>query len=86
MGKFVQGQRDAWNTFTQLANDTRVIFLSEPPAIEAGFRSYSEADSPSHERWTDAYLAAFAVGISAQLVTFDKGFSRFVGLDLHLLA
>ena len=35
----------------------------------------------------DAYLAAFAIGLSLRFVTFDKGFDRYKksGLDLLLL-
>jgi toxin-antitoxin system PIN domain toxin len=86
MGENVQSQAKAWRAYEVLLRDSRVVFLSEPAALESAFRSLSESDSPSHERWTDAYLAAFAARIPAQLVTFDKGFSRFAGLDLHLLA
>ena len=36
--------------------------------------------------WTDAYLAAFAKCAELRLVTFDKGFTRFPGLDALILA
>ena len=39
----------------------------------------------SHEHWTDAYLAAFAMASQAQLVTFDRGLRRFGGVDLLVL-
>ena len=86
MGENVQSQVEAWQAYDVFRKDSRVIFLEEPAALEAAFRGFAESASPSHERWTDAYLAAFAARIPAQLVTFDKGFSRFAGLDLHLLA
>ena len=85
MGAFAQSQQEAWNNYDKLANDPRVIFLTEPPSLEASFRAFARADSPSHGLCTDAYLAAFAVGGQAQLVTFDQGFRRFVGLDLLVL-
>lgn len=85
MGAFVQSQQAAWSSYEQLANDARVIFLPEPAALDASFRSLSQATSPSQEQWTDAFLAAFAIQSSAQFVTFDRGFKRFAGLDLHLL-
>jgi predicted nucleic acid-binding protein len=34
----------------------------------------------------DAYLAAFAVAGTYQLVTTDKAFKQFKGLDLNLLS
>ena len=85
MGSFVQSQQDAWRNFDRLANDPRVVFLPEPPGLEEAFRRYSRASSPSRTVCTDAYLTAFALQHQAQLVTFDKGFGRFTGLDLKRL-
>jgi len=39
MGSFVQSQQDAWTNYDKLASDPRVVFLSEPPALETAFRS-----------------------------------------------
>ena len=85
MGSFVQSQQSAWKTFDKLANDPRVVFLAEPVALEAAFRNFTQANSPSHALWTDAFLAALAIGSHAQLVTFDQEFRRFAGLDLQVL-
>ena len=38
-----------------------------------------------HQTLTDAYLAAFAIVASRRLVTLDRGFRQFRGLDLDLL-
>jgi uncharacterized protein len=86
MGKFVQSQQQAWQVYDRLASDPRVMYLTEPAAIEAEFRSLTQLSSPSHSRWTDAYLAALAKQCATQVVTFDRGFSGFTGLDLVLLA
>ena len=86
MGQFVQSQQDAWANYDKLANDPRVVFLAEPATLESAFRNFTRVTSPSHSRWTDAYLAAFALESRAQLVTFDQGFARFTGLDLQVLA
>ena len=86
MGQFVQNQCDAWVNYDKLANDPRVVFLTEPAALESGFRSFTRAGSPSHALWTDAYLAAFALESRTQLVTFDHGFDRFPGLELLVLS
>ena len=77
MGKFVLSQRAAWENYDKLLADPRVVYLSEPPAVEPQFRAFTESESPSHERWTDAYLAAFASVTGSELVTFDQGFKRF---------
>lgn len=86
MEAFVQGQQDAWRHYSSLTNDPRVVFLDEPAGVETAFRDFTQATSPSHTVWTDAYLAALALTIPAQLVTFDQGFKRFAGLDLLWLS
>src|SRR5207245_6111816 len=86
MGLFVQNQRDAWKNYDKLANDPRVVFLDEPPALQPTFRDFTQSNSPAHVTCPDAYLAAFAAGCPAQLVTLDQGFRRFAGLDMLLIA
>ena len=85
MGKFVQGQRAAWQSYDAFLNDPRVSFLHESSAVDALFRSFSSSESPSHAQWTDAYLAAFAAVENLQLVTFEKTFPISAGLDLFVL-
>lgn len=86
MGAFVQSQQDAWLNSDKFNGDPRVIFLDEPPGVEAAFRNFTQATSPLHGLWTDAYLAAFAIQTQSQLVTFDQGFNRFAGLDLRVVS
>ena len=85
MGKFVKSQREAWSVYDSLAQDPRVLFLLEPSSLQTGFREFSNSTSPSHANWTDAYLAAFAKTAQSQVVTFDRGFSRFPGLGVTIL-
>lgn len=35
--------------------------------------------------WTDAWLAALALSLDCEMVTFDRGFQSFAGLQLKLL-
>ena len=86
MGPFVQSQQQAWAAYDSLNSDPRATFLPEPSILESEFRNLSQSSSPAHQQWTDAYLAAFAKLNSAVLVTFDRGFGSFVGLDLVILA
>lgn len=86
MGKFVQSQQQAWNAYDALISDPRVMFHFEPLGVDAEFRNFAQSASPSHQRWSDAYLAAFAKLNDAQLTTFDRGFTTFTGLDVLLLA
>jgi toxin-antitoxin system PIN domain toxin len=85
MGQFVQNQMQAWKNFDLLAGDGRVVFLNEPPTLEAELRNLTQSDSPSHAVWTDAYLAAFAIASQCQLVTCDQGLDRFKMLSLLVL-
>ena len=85
MGRFVLSQHDAWKTYDQLAQDPRTFFLDDPPGLDATFRTLTNFSSPSHELWTDAFLASVSINTHIRLVTFDQGYRRFVGLDLHLL-
>jgi toxin-antitoxin system PIN domain toxin len=82
MGTFVQSQRQAWENFDKLTADPRVCFADEPAGLMEKFREFTRSDTPAHALWTDAYLAAFACGRGAQMVTFDQGFKRFAGLAL----
>jgi len=86
MGRFVQSQESAWKAFDRLMNDPRGSYLEEPPSLEVEFRLLTQCASPAHVLWTDAYLAAFASKSQSQLVTFDRGFRRFTGLDLLVLS
>ena len=85
MGEFVQSQLDAWRIYDTLLNDPRVSFVEEPGDLETVFRGYTQAESPSHRKWTDAYLASFAITTSRRLVTFDKDFRRFDDLEPVIL-
>jgi predicted nucleic acid-binding protein len=40
---------------------------------------------PSPNIWTDAWLAALAICLSCEMVTFDRGFQAFDGVALRLL-
>ena len=82
MGEFVQTQIGAWRIYDSLLRDPRVLFAEEPRDLDTFFRGHTQAASPSHRTWTDAYLASLAIKTSNRLVTFDKGFRRFEGLEL----
>jgi uncharacterized protein len=85
MGKFVLTQEQAWRAFDEFMADPRCLFLDEPQSVESYFRSLTQASTSSLERWTDSYLARFALANGLQLVTFDRGFRRFDTLDLLVL-
>ena len=86
MGAATQTQRAAWKTYDLLAHDPRVCFVPEAVGTEACFRAHTTQAVSAHERWTDAYLAALALTAGLKMVTFDKGFQRYAGLNLELLS
>lgn len=76
---------ECWNVYDALLSDDRVGFLTEPALVESKWRTFTQNDSFSPKIWNDAYLAAFAICSGLELVTFDKGFRRYEGLDFRLL-
>lgn len=76
---------DAWNLYDALHADPLVVFAGEPTGIEPLWRGYTQHHSFSPSVWNDAYLAAFARTAGHELVTFDRGFSRFDGLRHTIL-
>lgn len=62
-----------------------VGMATEPLDLDTVLDRIAETTPLSGAHWTDAYLAAFAIAGNYRLVTFDRGFRRFVGLDLLLL-
>jgi uncharacterized protein len=67
--------------------DFAVSREDEPPATWSLWLQLAQGPLPSPNVWMDAYLAAFAISLGAELVTFDQGFKSFEkhGLRLHLL-
>lgn len=76
----------AWKLLEDLLRDERVDFVKEPSDLDRVLPALLAHPLPAHKLVADAYLAAFAIASSRRMVTFDKGFRQFSGLDLHLLA
>jgi toxin-antitoxin system PIN domain toxin len=77
--------RRAWRVWDTLLSDERFAFQDEPPHLEKGLREFTRGFTFSPKLWQDAYLAAFAHAAGLRLVTFDRGFRKFKGLDCHIL-
>jgi toxin-antitoxin system PIN domain toxin len=77
--------REAWDVLESLMADDRIIFAREPAGLDKSWRAFALRETHSPKLWMDAYLAAFALRSGCQLVTTDKAFSQFQGLDLHLV-
>ena len=76
---------EAWQALGQLESDPRVAWAEEPKTITAKWQEFAVRRSPSPKLWMDAYLAAFAVTGGYQLVTADRAFLQFQGLNPLIL-
>ena len=67
--------------------DPAVSREDEQPATRSLWLHFAQGQQSSPKVWMDAYLAAFAVSLGIELVTFDEGLKNFQrpGLRLHLL-
>lgn len=66
--------------------DNRIFFRNEEPAgLERRWQELALRETASPKLWMDAYLAAFALAGGYRLVTTDRAFRQFTGLDLILL-
>ena len=54
----------AWQTYDIMLQDPRISFFEEPFNLESHWRALTEDYRTSPKIWTDAYLAAFAVGLT----------------------
>ena len=62
----------AWSVHDRLFEDDRVVFVSEPAGVEAGFRQHTSGVAASPKTWTDAWLLAFAHAAEGKVITFDR--------------
>jgi toxin-antitoxin system PIN domain toxin len=66
------GILEAWRVYDRFYEDSRVIFLSEPPSVDETFRIKAEGHAASPKLWADAWLLAVAESADGVLVTFDR--------------
>lgn len=77
---------EAWAAYEALAGDDRVgLRADEPPGLVERWRTWAVRPTSSSKLWMDAYLAAFADAGGYRMVTTDRGFGQFQGLDTLLL-
>ena len=77
--------RAAWEISEQFLDDERIAFAPEPDGVEAMWKAWAARDTASPKLWMDAWLAAFAMQSGFQLITIDKGFAQFEGLNAEIL-
>ena len=76
---------DAWNVYEALVADDRIVFRDEPPGLASVWRKLAARRGSSPKLWMDAYLAAFAIASGAQILTIDRAFAQFSGLEVRLI-
>jgi toxin-antitoxin system PIN domain toxin len=78
--------REAWSVLESFMADDRIAFANEPAGVEDSWKALAALrDTNSPKLWMDAWLAAFARCSGFQMITTDKAFSQFAGLDLHVV-
>ena len=87
MGEAALQPEEAWSHYRTLLGTADIVWLAEPEGMEALWEKCSQRAGATGGWWTDAYLAAFALGHDVRLVTFDRDFRRYEqdGLKLQLL-
>jgi len=73
-----------WEAWDVLLSDDRFARVEEPPRLEAQWRVLTQDFPAGRCAETDTYLAAFARAGGHRLLTFDRGFRRFEGLDVTM--
>ena len=85
LGEHAISAAKGWTLLEELAADERVEFLAEPGDLPMVFPSLLKYSAPAGKLVADAYLAAFAISGSLRLVTLDRGFRQYRGLDAEIL-
>jgi toxin-antitoxin system PIN domain toxin len=77
--------RAVWDAWDLLLTDERFARVNEPSGLEPEWRRVTEELAAGQCAETDTYFAAFARAGGHRLLTFDRGFRRFEGLDVVIL-
>lgn len=85
MGADVLSPKATLAAIEVLEADERIVLAHEPDGLDATLKKLVSSCATTPNLWTDAYLAAFAIVADLQLVSFDRGFRKFRGLDFLLL-
>ena len=85
MRERVMAAASAWIVIEQLLEDERVDLIAEPASLDAAFPAFLKYPVPTGKLVGDAYLAAFAIADSRRMVTLDRGFRQYKGLNVQLL-
>jgi toxin-antitoxin system PIN domain toxin len=78
--------KTAWSAYEGFLADERIARAGEPRGLEQLWKRLAGGPKASPKLWMDAYLAAFAMSGGYPLVTTDKTFNQFKGLELVVLS
>lgn len=84
MGEETLRLPQAWSVYARLLASGRFAFAVEPLRLDATWAQFCLPFRQSPKVVMDAYLAAFAVAGGYRLVTLDKAFGQFKGLDWEM--
>lgn len=74
----------AGSSTLELLADERLGFWQEPAGFDDEYPKLLRYSLPTPGMVSDAYLAAFALARGTAVVSFDRGFRLYKGLDLEL--
>lgn len=75
----------AWRALQTWLSLPQVTLLAEPAGLDELLGQWAGALHLRAGKWTDAYLAAFAVASDCRIVAFDSDFRHYPGVEfLHL--
>jgi len=75
----------AFELVATVLEDERLVQLAEPSGLDNTFKEIMKRPLPGEKGLSDAYLAAFALAGGTRLVTFDRGYAQFQGLEVEAL-
>jgi len=81
----VRTSKQAWNDVDALLADERFVFQNEPQGAEVVFRRLTSERGFTPKLWPDAWLAAIAIQSGLTMLSFDRDFLRFKGLETCIL-
>jgi uncharacterized protein len=77
---------EAWGMYDGILRDRRISFSEEPAGVETIWRGYTQSETFTPKVWNDAFLAAFARAAGYEIVTLDKGFTRYANVKCTILS
>ena len=77
--------QSAWDSMESWRTHPRIRWVCEPDGLDAALTALVIPIDPRGGRWTDCYLAAFAIAGGYRLVTFDRGFQAYPRMEFSVL-